>query len=1325
MIGSKLGAYEIREEIGKGGMATVYRAHQPTVDRDVAIKVIKNSIKDDADAVQRFQREARVIARLEHPHILPIYDFDGSHEPPYIVMRFLDGGTLKDVMKQGLLPFSEVTYLIQQVASALDYAHRQGVVHRDIKPSNIMIDREGNAFVSDLGIARITAAGDGPRKGITASGAIIGTPEYMSPEQAMGLNDVDFRADIYSLGVMLFEMLTGDLPYLAETAMGTLLKHIQSPIPKIREQQPELPEEIQEVIERALAKEADDRYESAGDMARALMQMSGSTMTAAPVRLRAAAAESLIIRTQVTSGKRQDTESHISTDSRETPPEQQRQVTVVHINMADFEELLMEAAPEEAGRTLNALLDEFHKLIEKGGGQVRERTATTLQALWGVTEVHESDPENAINTALAVREAAQRLTAKWLEKDEAVPIQIGVDTGAVLIQSNPNGSSTTSGQPITFATRIERAAPPGSILISHDTFRHVTGIYDVLQETPVRVRGRSEPITVYVVQRARPRAFRLQSRGVEGIETKMIGRDGELKLLQDAMMLCIEDSETQMVTVTAEAGVGKSRLLFEFSRWLDVIDHRIRYFEGRATQQTTNLPYSLIRSVFSYRFEILDSDTPEVMREKFSKGVEGFLGANTEDKAAFIGQLVGFDFSEHPAVKPVLSSADAFQRQALEFLNLFFRSITREMPAIIELEDIHWADTHSLDLIDRLVSENRELPLMVICMARPELNERRRGWGEGQDFHHRIDLKPLSKLDTRRLVREVLQKVDDIPAEIRDLIVERADGNPFYIEELVKILIEDGVIAKGETDEANWRVLPERLADLRVPPTLIGVLQARLDTLEPAARLLLGRAAVIGRIFWVSAVTALEAADGFHMERTDRLLDDLRRREMIYLREKSDFAGTQEYVIKHAILRDVIYESLLKRQQRSYHAAAAEWLIKVSAERAAEYTGLIAEHYEKAGEPTKAAGYLFDAAEQAYRVTAYPEARASLNHALAILPNEGDDALRMRVKVSLLLAELEDAIGLFNEAQTLLEPTLVLARQLNDTIAISKSLGQLGRLVGLRRGKYAEGETYLLEAETLARAANDQHTLMYVLRQLGNVYQSVAEKLHLSLPMMEESLRIARSLGDEFAAASSLNSMGNTYTVLNKNPEAIAAFEEAISIGRRTGDLRVVAFCTGNIGNCLIAERDYEGALRAYEESLRLSEKAGINAAIPHSNIAQAGILAGRPMENMEKHLQAVLRLSLDNDFFPMVISGIENYGLLDAREGNYARALEYLGLALASDMLDLTEQALMVNPALDRIRQHVSEDEVQAGLARGAKLDAYAVARSLLKGAPAANASS
>src|SRR5262249_24778959 len=196
MIDQRLGPYRITEEIGSGGMATVYRAYQASMDRHVAIKVIRSSILHEPTLQERFRRQARLIARLEHPHLLPVHDFDGDHDPPYIVMRYLEGGTLKQVMEHGPLPHAEMLYMLGQVAAALDYAHRQGVVHRDLKPSNIMIDREGNAFVTDFGIARVSSATG--QENLTDPGNLVGTPAYMSPEQARGQTDIDSASDLYA-----------------------------------------------------------------------------------------------------------------------------------------------------------------------------------------------------------------------------------------------------------------------------------------------------------------------------------------------------------------------------------------------------------------------------------------------------------------------------------------------------------------------------------------------------------------------------------------------------------------------------------------------------------------------------------------------------------------------------------------------------------------------------------------------------------------------------------------------------------------------------------------------------------------------------------------------------------------------------------------------------------------------------------------------------------------------------------------------------------------------------------------------------------------------
>ncbi len=282
LVGTRLGPYEIIEEIGRGGMATVYRAYQPSIGRFVALKIIHRAIATDTKALGRFQREARLIARLEHPHLLPVYDYDGEHEPPYIVMRYLEGGTLKDALELDAIPLADTVHILRQVSAALDYAHRQGVIHRDIKPSNVLIDTEGNAFLMDFGIARLIES----ESGITQTGFAVGTPTYMSPEQSMGLETVDGRSDIYALGVLLFQMLAGRAPFEGDNAMAIIMQQIQTQPPEVSSLNPELPPDIDDVIKRVLAKNPDDRYQTATDLATDLARAANLTADSTPTAIK-------------------------------------------------------------------------------------------------------------------------------------------------------------------------------------------------------------------------------------------------------------------------------------------------------------------------------------------------------------------------------------------------------------------------------------------------------------------------------------------------------------------------------------------------------------------------------------------------------------------------------------------------------------------------------------------------------------------------------------------------------------------------------------------------------------------------------------------------------------------------------------------------------------------------------------------------------------------------------------------------------------------------------------------------------------------------------
>jgi predicted ATPase len=434
---------------------------------------------------------------------------------------------------------------------------------------------------------------------------------------------------------------------------------------------------------------------------------------------------------------------------------------------------------------------------------------------------------------------------------------------------------------------LEQAAPVGGVLISRDTYRHVRGLFDMMEQEPIQVKGKVRLVRTYLVQRAKPRAFHMLTRGVAGVETRMVGRDVELLMLQDRFRDATEDAEVCVVTAVGDAGVGKSRLLYEFEKWIERLPEEVGYFQGRATPETEAMPYGLIRRIFAHRFGILESDSAAEVRVKFRAGMAAALST---DEAELVGQLIGLDFSASPAVQARLGS-ESFGELATAHLAEFLRVVTSE-PTVIFLEDIHWADDSSLDLLDYLVGAVPDTRLLVVCLARPLLFERRPSWGEGQQNHTRINLKPLSRRASRALVGEILQRAEGVPHQLRDLIVEGAEGNPFYVEELVRMLIEDGVIVVGED---HWSVELERLAEVRVPPTLTGVLQARLDSLPLEEKTVLQRASVVGRLFWDAAVVEL-ASDEAEAAQAHKLLNDARDRELIFRRERSVFEATDEYI---------------------------------------------------------------------------------------------------------------------------------------------------------------------------------------------------------------------------------------------------------------------------------------------------------------------------------------------------------------------------------------------------------------------------------------------
>jgi serine/threonine protein kinase len=480
-------------------MATVYRAYQPQTERQVAIKVLRKAALKDDTSLERFRREARLIARLENPHILPVFDFDGAHDPPYIVMRYIEGGTLEDLLAKRLPTPPEVRRLTQQVAAALNYAHRQGIVHRDIKPSNIMLDSEGNAFVTDFGIARMSGARL-PGTSITQDGTVIGTPDYIAPKQALGNMEVDGRADVYSLGIIVFEMLSGRLPFVADTPMAVMIKHLQEAPPSLHALNPRLPLGIDSVLAQALAKDPADRYSTAGEFISALSALLGE-----------ATDQGLDARNRPGSPSEAASEAAGAHRSR-TPVAKNKVVTALYVDATETVKAMTEGSDAATARaSINTVWEPLAQIVATYTGAIVSRSDIHLLALWGADSAGEDDPERALRAALALKAATPDPT-----------IRIAVHTGLALLSSNANGL-TASGATIGLAQQLAEFAE-GGVLVSHDTYREVRGMFDFAAGEAVRLRGRKDKLNTYIATGIKGRFIPLGARGVEGIETRLAAR---------------------------------------------------------------------------------------------------------------------------------------------------------------------------------------------------------------------------------------------------------------------------------------------------------------------------------------------------------------------------------------------------------------------------------------------------------------------------------------------------------------------------------------------------------------------------------------------------------------------------------------------------------------------------------------------------------------------------------------------------------------------------------------------------------------------------------
>jgi class 3 adenylate cyclase/tetratricopeptide (TPR) repeat protein len=702
---------------------------------------------------------------------------------------------------------------------------------------------------------------------------------------------------------------------------------------------------------------------------------------------------------------------------------ERRQVTILFCDVKGFTAMAEALDPEDVLEIMNGAFEHLIGPVYRHEGTLAQLLGDAILAFFGAPIGHEDDPQRAVRAALDIQAGIREYAAR-LERERGIKgfsVRVGINTGLVVVGevgTDLRVAYTAIGDAINLAARMEQNAPPGGILVSESTNRYVRDAFHLAPQPPLSVKGHARPAQTYLVERPREGGFLAEARGVEGIETRMVGRSAELSQLQAALRTTATGSGARILVVVGEAGVGKTRLVGEFERWAERDATHPEILLGRATTGTLAAPYGLLRDIFARRFGILGSDSAATARDRFEAAmVAAFRGdAAGPMRAHLIGQLIGYDFADSPHLRGLLGDARQIHDRARAYLADYLRALTAEQPALIILEDLHWADDSTLDTLLELVDAVADSPVLFMGTSRTALDERRPGWGSERPALRRLNLRPLSVRASQELVLEILQKADEVPDALRDLVVATAEGIPFFAEELIKMLLDDGVIQPPADGSGPWHIAADRLTGFRVPPSLTGVLQARLDRLEPAERIVVQQASVVGRRFWDRAVARLGelsggAADGIGVAAT---LATLQRKGLVFERDASTFAGCREYLFKHALLRDVAYESLLRRQRRSYHGAVADWLVETGGDRADEIAGLVGSHLELAGRAADAADHLARAAARAAATFANDEAIRFYRQALELV-RDGQAAPRNGALAAKLGEGLGDVLHLVGE----------------------------------------------------------------------------------------------------------------------------------------------------------------------------------------------------------------------------------------------------------------------------------------------------------------------
>ncbi len=863
--------------------------------------------------------------------------------------------------------------------------------------------------------------------------------------------------------------------------------------------------------------------------------------------------------------------------------EERKVVSVLFVDLVEFTARSDRADPEDVQAMLRPYHARVKEEIERFGGTVEKFVGDAVMAVFGAPTAHEDDAERAVRAALRVQQAI-------LELNEADPslglaARAAVNTGeaVVALGARPEaGESFVTGDVVNTASRLQQEAPAGGVVVGEVTYRATSDLVDYARLAPVEVRGKAEPIPIWLARSARSRfGSDLDLRP----QPAFIGRAAELALLEQTYRRAVHEPSVQLVTLTGEPGVGKSRLVREFFSFIDDLPELVWWRQGRCLPYGEGITFWALGEIVKAQAGILESDGPEEASRKLDDALAAQMvtGSDREWVRARLTPLVGLA-AEEPTEAAGREESFASWRRFLEDL-----AATR--PLVLVFEDLHWADPAMLAFVDHLVDWSTALPMVVICTARPELYERHHGWGGGKRNSTTIALSPLSDEESARLIASLLSEAV-LPADTQAALLDRAGGNPLYAEEFVRMLTDRGILRRHGR---AWQIAED--ADIPVPESVQALIAGRLDTLGPERKSLLHDAAVVGKVFWSGALAFM---GGLPEEEVRRGLHELARKELVRPSRTSSVQDQAECSFWHLLVRDVAYGQIPRAERARKHRAAAEWIEDLAADRVTDHAELLAHHYGRSLELARASGdseaavtleeparrFLVMAGDRAQRLDV-GNAISYYGRALALLPAAHPDRPRVLAKAAetaALEGDLAEAVDGFEEA-------IAAFRERGDTLDVGESMSNLSGVLW-QQGDTARGWEVLSEAiDLLEREPPGPQLARVYIRTAGAYWTAgIADRC---LEWSEKALAMARELGLGAALVRGLQFHGGARAMLG-DLGGLEDMREAVRLGLELGLGQETGTAYVNLGDWVWWDRGPAEGLKVHREGVEFSERRGL-----------------------------------------------------------------------------------------------------------------------------------